>query len=236
MVIQDKQYSAQGGAEMTARGHLIGGVVAVLGLVLTGGSPAMAVAPLEPAPAAGLEDAGVHVAFLAGPTEVGEVLDRADIPVTRRREESDGRLGGTDQSDSTMGPIRPPDEWDRLAIFYDWKSRRVALRKGYWDAAYNAGHNERKMRGKHNLYLNPARGAVQYAYWESSGGGSSIWYQAIIALLECGSFGCTVVDTEQIRVLIDHRKLSDGDTFGAVTGYCDGKTYCLNWVNQSGVY
>lgn len=219
---------------MTGRRLLVSSMIAALSLVVSGISPATASTRSESSRADAPKQRDVQVAFLGGPAEVGQVIARVDIPSMHGSEEPDLELHVVGSSEASIETTLPPDRYDRLAVFWDWKSRRVALRKGYW--LNGQGHNERKLRGKHNLHLNPTRGAVQYAYWENSGGGTSIWYQATIALVECEWFGCRIVETEQIRVLIDHRKLSDGDTFGAVTGYCDGKTFCPSWVNQDGVY
>lgn len=128
------------------------------------------------------------------------------------------------------------EEWNDVD---DWASH---MRLGWWDGG-DRGFGLEKIEQKHNLDTRIARAVTQRprGYWVGSPeknpeNGEAFEYFGNFVKIDCSPIACLPfpsIDTEEVRVVHDFRRLSDGRPFGVVTAYCTGKTVCPDWVKDS---
>lgn len=89
---------------------------------------------------------------------------------------------------------------------------------------------------KHELSVRTVRRTTQVAnryYDDTSATGKTYLYRAWATKWSCGWWNCTKQAQVMIRVVEEHRVLSDGRFYGIVTGYCEGYYWkCPQWVNN----
>ena len=127
---------------------------------------------------------------------------------------------------------------NRYGTYKSWKDangRWIHLRNGYYDAASDRGFGAAKTYRKHNLTSTLLQRMTSGGY-NSTLAGTVRTYRRPALLWDCTLRPCIKVDDTFVRLVQDYRKLSDGKSFGVVSGYCeaaDHRPRCKDWVNRT---
>lgn len=135
-----------------------------------------------------------------------------------------------------------PDRYNSVAEWNDVDDWQSHMRLGWWDGG-DRGFGLEKIQQKHNLDTRIAKAVTQRprGYWVGSPektpeNGQAYEYFGNFTKIECSPIACLpfpMIDTEEVRVVHDFRKLSDDRPFGVVMAYCVGKEVCPQWVKES---
>jgi hypothetical protein len=135
-----------------------------------------------------------------------------------------------------------PDRYNSIEEWKDVDDWASHMRLGWWDGG-DRGFGLEKIQQKHDLDTRIAKAVTQKprGYWVGSPekypeNGQAYEYFGNFTKIECSPFACLPfpsVTTEEVRVVHDFRRLSDGRPFGIVTAYCVGKEVCPPWVKDS---
>lgn len=111
-------------------------------------------------------------------------------------------------------------------VIASWKAKDgnlVYLRRAAYD----------KIRLKHNLTTAVVK-RVTTSYSSRLGAGSATNYNYFLEAKQftCNMFTCWVSKSIWVQSTVDYRKITSG-TFGVVTTYCQGVTWCPDWVKNA---
>ncbi|MFI2366301.1 hypothetical protein [Promicromonospora sp. NPDC019610] len=92
-----------------------------------------------------------------------------------------------------------------------------------------------KVSNKHNLTTAAARTTTKHPESRVVESPSAIRYRTPVHRVECavGRIGCRIVETRTVRVIANPIRLTDGKAKGVITAYCEGVTWCPNWVKNA---
>ncbi|WP_157270458.1 hypothetical protein [Paraoerskovia marina] len=123
----------------------------------------------------------------------------------------------------------PNNPYQIMATWSDSKGRALAMRWG------SSSWGWLKVNNKHNLTTAAVRTTTKYPKERKVESASSIRYRTPVHRVECKLWGlsCKVVETKTVRVVANPTKLSDGKAKGIITAYCEGVTWCPNWVKNA---
>ena len=115
-------------------------------------------------------------------------------------------------------------DYDVLATWSDNAGKPVAMRWGSNTWGY------RKIVDKHNLTTAAARTTTKYPASKVAESASSVVYTTPVHKYTCTVLGCKIVETRTLRAVVNPIRLADGSPKGVITTYCEGVTWCPDWV------
>lgn len=92
-----------------------------------------------------------------------------------------------------------------------------------------------KIRSKHNLDAGVVRRVTQsYNYRVGAGTPTKFSYFLGVADMQCYVWGCKVKQSTTVQAVVDYRRIgTSGQTYGVVTTYCQGFTWCPSYVKNA---
>ncbi|WP_157236712.1 hypothetical protein [Promicromonospora sukumoe] len=123
----------------------------------------------------------------------------------------------------------PNSPYQVVATWNDNTGRALAMRWG------SASWGWLKVSNKHNLTTAAARTTTKHPESRVVESPSAIRYRTPVHRVECspGGIACRVVETKTVRVIANPIRLTDGEAKGVITAYCEGVTWCPNWVKNA---
>lgn len=126
-----------------------------------------------------------------------------------------------------------PDRFNRIDEWRESDDWPAMMRLGYYNGG-NSGFGLEKIVGKHDLNTRIAKSVMQYPRVKEHDRGEAYRYYGTFARIGCTPIVCFPwPEFEEVKVVHDFRKLTDGRPFGTVTAYCLGKELCPPWVKDS---
>lgn len=150
------------------------------------------------------------------------VTDEAVAQITRGVVPSRSLTLATQEED-------PNDPYQIVATWNDNTGKALSMRWG------SASWGWLKVSNKHNLTTAAARTTTKHPESRVVEGPSAIRYRTPVHRVECaiGGIGCRIVETKTVRVIANPIRLTDGEAKGVITAYCEGVTWCPNWVKNA---
>lgn len=119
------------------------------------------------------------------------------------------------------------DSYRLLATWTDNKAKKVAMRQG----TSTWGHI--KVTTKHNATTSVARTTTKFPKSRVVESSSSIRYRTPVYKMVCNMFTCWAEKTLMVRAIVNPTIQSDGQPRGIITTYCEGITWCPDWVKNA---
>jgi len=164
----------------------------------------------------------------------------------RATQRSTGNAVNHEQVNTSQLAAEPAGSFDLLAFWRDKGGKKINYRKGWFDPILDRGFGHIKITQKHNLTVtaayymtkSPIRGIQQ----PDSILVSRFHYLATAYDNHCSGIlrwkRCRTVRTMNTRTIVDFNTepWKYADTFGVVTAYCEGVTWCPDWVGGNPVH